>query len=93
MASVGIVYGFHRIGVYNRQVNEERMLEREARYAMAPYLQAEADLMYHQREQEILAKEASIMKNVPGWQVGASTYFTQRWVPRQAAMLDRNFKK
>lgn len=93
MATVGIAFGFHRVGVRNRMVNGERMAEREARYAMAPFLQAEEDAWYHAREQEILEKEANIMKSVPGWKVGESSYLTDRWVPRQFGMLDKNVKK
>jgi NADH dehydrogenase (ubiquinone) 1 alpha subcomplex subunit 13 len=93
MASLGIGFGFYRIGVHNREVNAEKALAREARYSIAPILQAEEDLWYHEREQEIMKKEASIMKNVPGWQAGESTYLTSRWVPRQYGMLDRNVKK
>lgn len=93
MASFGIAYGFYRVGVRNRQVNGERMAEREAQYAMAPFLQAEEDAWYHAREQYIMEKEAAIMKDVPDWKVGESTYFTQRWVPRQTAFLDKNVKK
>lgn len=93
MASLGIAFGFYKVGVTNRATSAERALAREARYAIAPFLQAEADVWYHLREQEILEKEAEIMKDVPGWKVGESTYMTSRWVPRQYAMLDRNIKK
>ena len=92
-SSLAIAYGFHRIGVYNREQNAERMAEREARYAMAPVLQAEEDRWYYEREQEIRQKEAEIMKNVPGWKVGESQFFSGRWVPRQFTYMDKNIKK
>ena len=92
-ASALIAFGFYRVGQYNRQRAGEKLEERTARYALAPYLQAEEDRWYNEREKEILSKEAAIMKNVPGWTVGESTYLTKRWVPRQTAPLDRNLKK
>jgi NADH dehydrogenase (ubiquinone) 1 alpha subcomplex subunit 13 len=92
-SSVAIMYGFYRLGVGNHKRNAERMADRQARYAMAPILQAEEDRWYHAREQEILAREAEIMKNVEGWKVGESQYLTNRWVPRQLYDMDRNTKK
>lgn len=60
---------------------------------MAPVLQAEEDRWYVAREQEMLKKEAEIMKDVPGWKVGESTFYSNRWVPRHVAPLDKNLKK
>ena len=93
ISSVTIAYGFYRVGVGNKERNGEKLAEREARYAMAPLLQAEEDRWYFEREKEIMQKEAEIMKNVPGWKVGESSYYTSRWVPRQTAFLDKNVKK
>jgi NADH dehydrogenase (ubiquinone) 1 alpha subcomplex subunit 13 len=90
---VAIAFGFYRVGVCNKQRNGEKLAEREARYAMAPLLQAEEDRWYVEREKEIMKKEAEIMKNVPGWKVGESMYFTKRWVPRQTTFVDKNVKK
>jgi NADH dehydrogenase (ubiquinone) 1 alpha subcomplex subunit 13 len=92
-SSLGIVYGFYRIGVCNRERSAERLADREARYAMAPILQAEEDRWYYEREKEIIAKEAAIMKDVKGWNASESQYLTKRWVPRQTFDLDRNLKK
>ena len=46
VASLAIAYGFHRIGVGNKERSGEKLAEREARYAMAPILQAEEDRWY-----------------------------------------------
>jgi len=88
-----IAFGFYRIGQGNKERSGEFMAEREARYAMAPVLQAEEDRWYLAREKYILEQEAEIMKDVPGWVVGESVYFGKRWVPRQTMMMDSNFKK
>lgn len=90
---MAIAYGFYRVGVCNKERSGEMLAEREARYAMAPLLQAEEDRWYYEREKEIMKQEAEIMKNVSGWKVGESTYLTSRWVPRQTAYLDKNIKK
>lgn len=93
IASGVVAFGFYRVGVYNKQRNGELLEERRARYAMAPVLQAEEDRWYAEREKEILKKEAEIMKHVPGWKVGESTFHSDRWVPRHVAPLDKNLKK
>jgi NADH dehydrogenase (ubiquinone) 1 alpha subcomplex subunit 13 len=88
-----IAYGYYRVGVCNKERSGEKLLEREARYAMAPVLQAEEDRWYLEREKEIMKREAEIMKDVPGWKVGEPVYFTRRWVPRQHSEVDKNTKK
>jgi NADH dehydrogenase (ubiquinone) 1 alpha subcomplex subunit 13 len=88
-----IAFGFYRVGQTNIKMSGEKLEERKARYAMAPVLQAEEDRWYLARETEILKKEAEIMKDVPGWKVGESTYYTDRWVPRHVAPMDKNSKK
>jgi len=88
-----ILWGFYRVGQYNKQMSGEKLEERKARYAMAPILQAEEDRLYVAREKEIKEKEAEIMKNVKNWKAGESVYLTDRWVPRVVAPLDRNVKK
>ena len=94
VSSLVVAYGFYRVGVCNKQRNGEKLEERKARYAMAPVLQAEEDRWYVEREREILKQEAEIMRNVPGWKVGESTFHnTTRWVPRHVAPLDKNLKK
>ena len=90
---MAIAYGFFRVGQHNRERSAEKLAERKARYAMAPLLQAEEDRWYMEREKDILAKEAEIMKNVPGWKVGESVFHSDRWVPRHVAPLDKNLKK
>lgn len=92
-SSLGIMYGFYRIGVANGERSAERLADREARYAIATVLQAEEDRWYYEREKEIMAFEGEVMKNVKDWKVGESQYLTKRWVPRQVGDLDRNTKK
>jgi NADH dehydrogenase (ubiquinone) 1 alpha subcomplex subunit 13 len=87
-----IAWGFYRVGLANHERSGEFNAERDAKYAMAPVLQAEEDRWYVERERYIIAKEAEIMKNVPGWVPGESVYHGKRWVPRQIMMLDPNIK-
>uniref|UniRef100_A0A8C7E8Z2 NADH dehydrogenase [ubiquinone] 1 alpha subcomplex subunit 13 n=3 Tax=Nothoprocta TaxID=8806 RepID=A0A8C7E8Z2_NOTPE len=53
----------------------------EARIALMPLLQAEADRRTLRLMRQNLDEEAKIMKDVPGWQVGESVFHTERWVP------------
>lgn len=49
-------------------------------------LQAEVDRKYSRELQEQLEREAEIMKNVPGWEVGKPAY-VKRW---RRPLLDRS---
>ncbi|XP_035169766.1 NADH dehydrogenase [ubiquinone] 1 alpha subcomplex subunit 13, partial [Oxyura jamaicensis] len=53
----------------------------EARIALMPLLQAEADRRTLRILRQNLDEEAKIMKDVPGWKVGESVFHTDRWVP------------
>ena len=89
------MFGFWRLGVGNTERNGEKLLERQARYAIAPILQAEQDAKYLARQAEILQREAEIMKDVPGWVVGESVYHnkTTRWVPDNPSPFSKHSKK
>lgn len=91
-ATIMIAYGFYQVGKTNRENNQQKYLERKARYAVAPVLQAEADREYLERELINLKKEAEIMKNVEGWKVGASPYFTGKFMPRAVDPFDTSCK-
>jgi NADH dehydrogenase (ubiquinone) 1 alpha subcomplex subunit 13 len=93
VSSAAIAFGYWKVGQTNGVVSGEILEERRARYAMVPVLQAESDKWYVVQENEILKREAEIMKDVPHWVVGESTYLTKRWVPRHIAPLDKNAKK
>lgn len=80
-ASVMIAFGFYRVGQKNQEDNKRKLAERQTRYAIAPYLQAEADREFMVRELINLKKEAEIMKDVKGWKVGQSPYFSGKWMP------------
>jgi NADH dehydrogenase (ubiquinone) 1 alpha subcomplex subunit 13 len=86
------MYGFYQVGKTNRARAEQKLEERKFRYAIAPFLQAEADAEYMERERENLKKEAEIMKDVPGWKVGESTYLTNKWMPRKVSQFERSLK-
>ena len=83
-----IFYGFWKVGQTNKERAEQAYLERKARYAVAPYLQAEADREYLERELINLKKEAEIMKNVDGWTGNKSPYFSGKFMPRACDPLD-----
>ena len=87
-----ISYGFYRIGQMNKERNEQKYLERKARYAIAPFLQAEADREYLERELINLKKEAEIMKNVEGWKVGQNPYYSGVFMPRTVDPFDTSNK-
>ncbi|KAL7556786.1 hypothetical protein ACA910_005227 [Epithemia clementina (nom. ined.)] len=92
-AIIATIYGYYMIGVANDTQSKENFLEREARITMVPFLQAEADLAYIAQKNKQLAREAEIMKDVPGWKVGESVYRTKRWVPDQYDPFNSFHKK
>lgn len=94
VATASILYGFYRVGSLNQERSAELYEERKSRYAMAPILQAEEDKWYAARREDIIAKEAEIMKDVKGWKAGESVYnSTGRWVPYQFEPLNKHLKK
>jgi hypothetical protein len=91
-ASTGLIlFGFMRVGATNKEKSAEKLLERQARYAMAPILQEETDRQYLVKQQAILKKEAEIMKDTKGWT--SSVYLSNRWVPENTKPLDKNIGK
>mmetsp|Transcript_113868 Transcript_113868/g.318076 ORF Transcript_113868/g.318076 Transcript_113868/m.318076 type:complete len:138 (+) Transcript_113868:95-508(+) len=81
-ASVAIFWGYSRIGYGNRKRSEQRLYERQERYALAPLLQNEADREYLMRETKLKEQERKIMAEVPGWDASKSPYYNPfRWTP------------
>ncbi|XP_004646929.1 NADH dehydrogenase [ubiquinone] 1 alpha subcomplex subunit 13 [Octodon degus] len=76
-----LLYGYWSMMKWNRERRRLQIEEMEARIAMMPLFQAERDRRVLQMMRENLEEEAIIMKDVPGWKVGESTFHTTRWVP------------
>ena len=92
-SSILIMYGFYQVGQTNIERRKEKYHERRARYAIAPYLQAEADREYLQRELVLLQKEKEIMKDDPDWVVGKSPFHKSKYfMPRAVNQYDRHLK-
>lgn len=87
------MWGYSRVGAGNRKRTEQKLYERETRYALAPLLQSEADREYLMRQKKLQDREAKIMEQVPGWKVGQSQYYGQRWTPAHIADMDKNNQK
>ena len=81
------VVGFYVVGQSNIARREYKKEKRLARAALIPLLQAEEDARYVAARREEIAKEAEIMKNVPGWEAGKSVYHSGKWMP--AAVVKR----
>ncbi|KXN68003.1 GRIM-19 protein [Conidiobolus coronatus NRRL 28638] len=74
------IYGFHRVlegKIERKEINREKVW---ARINLVPLLEAESDRDKYRRGQAALAREAEIMKGVPGWKVGQSVYNTDKYV-------------
>ena len=82
-------YGFYTVGKHNHLKAEQRLEDRRIRYSISPYLQAESDLVYTLLEKENLKREAEIMKDVNGWNVGESWYFSRKFMPRAIDPLSK----
>lgn len=78
-------YGYYKIyGMVQQRKDEARELEL-TRAPVIPVLQAEDDLRWAQARKRALDEEARIMRNVPGWKVGASVSATGRHIPEPKA--------
>ncbi|XP_019393857.1 PREDICTED: NADH dehydrogenase [ubiquinone] 1 alpha subcomplex subunit 13 isoform X2 [Crocodylus porosus] len=82
-----MVYGYYTLFKWNRERRRLLIEELEARIALFPLLLAEHDRRTLRLLRENLEEEAIIMKDVPGWKVGASVYHTDRWVTPSMAEL------
>ncbi|KAM9174331.1 NADH dehydrogenase [ubiquinone] 1 alpha subcomplex subunit 13 [Mergus octosetaceus] len=76
-----LLLGYYTIVKWNRERRRLQIEDLEARIALMPLLQAEADRRILRLLRENLDEEAKIMKDVPGWKVGESVFHTDRWVP------------
>lgn len=72
-------FGFYQVGQHNQHTREVAREERERRIALLPFLQAEADVEFLAQREKVLDEEAKIMKDVPGWVAGQSTYHSDRY--------------
>lgn len=72
-------FGFYMVGQHNQNHRKLAQEERERRIAMLPFLQAEADVEFLAQQERVLEEERKIMKDVPGWSVGESTYHSDRY--------------
>ncbi|KAM4810624.1 NADH dehydrogenase [ubiquinone] 1 alpha subcomplex subunit 13 [Rhinophrynus dorsalis] len=75
-----MVFGYWRIFSWNRERRRNQIEDLETRVALMPLFQAESDRRVLRLMRENLEQEAIIMKDVPGWKVGESTFHTDRWV-------------
>lgn len=76
-----LLLGYYTIIKWNRERRRLLIEDLEARIALMPLLQAEADRRTLRLMRQNLDEEAKIMKDVPGWKVGESLFHTDRWVP------------
>mmetsp|Transcript_10366 Transcript_10366/g.12129 ORF Transcript_10366/g.12129 Transcript_10366/m.12129 type:complete len:155 (-) Transcript_10366:145-609(-) len=73
--------GMYKIGQGNHKRREIKTEKHAARQTLVPLLQAEEDMRFHMLNQEFLKLEASVMKDVPGWEVGKNVYHSGKWYP------------
>lgn len=82
MFAVGIgalLFGYWSMMRWNRERRRLQIEDFEARIALMPLLQAEKDRRVLQMLRENLEEEATIMKDVPGWKVGAPSGTQPTW--------------
>lgn len=89
-ATTVILYGYYTVGKTNHKRAQQKLEDRRIRYAMAPLLQAEADREYMCREEENLKRETEIMKDVKGWKVGESVYFSNKFMKRHVDPMNKS---
>ncbi|THV08279.1 hypothetical protein K435DRAFT_641917, partial [Dendrothele bispora CBS 962.96] len=80
-------FGFYR---YGQGILEKRRLQREkvwSRIHLVPLLTAEGDRDAYRRQQAALDRERAIMKDVPGWQAGESSYHNPKYATPKIVVL------
>eukprot|EP00270_Netrium_digitus_P006569 TRINITY_DN19152_c0_g1_i1.p1 TRINITY_DN19152_c0_g1~~TRINITY_DN19152_c0_g1_i1.p1 ORF type:complete len:145 (-),score=50.44 TRINITY_DN19152_c0_g1_i1:200-634(-) len=86
-----IAYGMYQVGQGNLKRRELKKEKMDARMAILPLIQAEEDARFVRERKKQLEEEAELMKNVPGWKVGASVYSSGRWMPPATGKLGPDF--
>ncbi|KAM5193494.1 NADH dehydrogenase [ubiquinone] 1 alpha subcomplex subunit 13 [Mantella aurantiaca] len=84
MFAIGLgtmIFGHWSIGWWNRERRRLYVEDLETRIALMPLFQAESDRRILRTLRQNLEEEAIIMKDVPNWKVGESSFHTDRWVP------------
>mmetsp|Transcript_5810 Transcript_5810/g.14882 ORF Transcript_5810/g.14882 Transcript_5810/m.14882 type:complete len:145 (-) Transcript_5810:219-653(-) len=78
--SAVVAYGWYFTiqNIYAR--NRLKVEQTDIRMTILPYLQAEEDQRYLEVKALSDAKERELMADVPGWEVGKSTFDTVDWV-------------
>lgn len=72
------IFGYIQLGRFNKEKRHLHKEKREVRMMIFPYLLAEQDKFTQKKIDDAFAEEAAIMKDVPGWEPGQST-FSKRW--------------
>ena len=80
-----MAWGFYQVGQTNIQTRELTAEKRAARLSLVPLLQAEEDARYVEDRRRLVAEEARIMREVPGWVSGESVYNSGKWMPPAAS--------
>ncbi|GMI32228.1 hypothetical protein TrCOL_g6773 [Triparma columacea] len=74
--------GFYMTGQENLRRNADKLEKRAARLSLYPFLQAEEDLKFLEREKSLLEEEADLMKGKKGWVVGDTIWNRKGvWTP------------
>ncbi|WVQ84511.1 hypothetical protein IAT38_006665 [Cryptococcus sp. DSM 104549] len=79
--------GWYRVGQGNAEKRELLREKTWSRINLVPVILAEQDRDVYRREQAALAREKEIMEDVPGWEVGKSSYNTKRYTPSNIVVL------
>ncbi|KAJ1490842.1 GRIM-19 protein-domain-containing protein [Baffinella frigidus] len=74
-----MTYGLYAVGQTNIKRRGWKKEKLQCRYNIVPYMVAEEDVEYLKRQEILDAREAEIMKDVPGWVVNQSCYHSKRW--------------
>jgi hypothetical protein len=84
-----ILFGFSRVGATNKEKSAEKLLERQARYAMAPILQEEEDRKFLAMQKEVMKKEAELLKGTDLPPI----YLSDRWVAPNTNPVNKHVGK
>lgn len=79
----------YQLSVWNGHKRGNYKEKRECRMAVLPYLVAEQDASKQIQFDAENAREAAVMKNVPGWEAGKSVY-SKRWMEPTPGLAEMN---
>jgi NADH dehydrogenase (ubiquinone) 1 alpha subcomplex subunit 13 len=87
--SIVMIWGYYKMIMNNRALKTLKMEQHDLELSVLPFLTHESDCKTKYLNEKQLENEKDLMRDVPGWQAGASVYATRYLQPMSVFGFDR----